>query len=156
MTPRRRFLAGLPLALAGLALGVPGAAAAPSVGARKSSGIEIEIDKSAQRMTVTVDGAVRHTWAVSTGKRGHETPAGSFRVLHMTEMHYSRKYDNAPMPHSLFFTNNGHAIHGTTAVKMLGRPASHGCIRLAPANARTLFELVEREGKAGTKIVITA
>ncbi len=155
MTQRRQFLALFPLALAALSLGAGAVRAAPSVTSRNNGlGVSIEIDKAAQRMIVSVDGVRKYSWPVSTGKAGHETPAGGFRALRLEEMHYSRKYDNAPMPHSIFFTNNGHAIHGTTAVRMLGRPASHGCIRLAPANAKTLFDLVERAGMANTKIAI--
>jgi lipoprotein-anchoring transpeptidase ErfK/SrfK len=75
-------------------------------------------------------------------------------VLVMKEMHYSRKYDNAPMPFSIFFTNNGHAIHATNAVRYLGRVASHGCVRLAPRNAKTLYQLVKAAGgRATIKIV---
>lgn len=117
--------------------------------------ITIQIDKSAQRMTVYVDGEKRHVFKVSTGKQGHATPSGSFRVLLMKEMHYSRKYDNAPMPNSLFFTSRGHAIHATNAVRNLGRPASHGCVRLSPRDARALYELVERSGKGSVTIRIS-
>jgi lipoprotein-anchoring transpeptidase ErfK/SrfK len=125
---------------------VAGAAEArPGAGAETGK-IRIEIDKSTQRMTVTVDGEKRHVFKVSTGKQGFATPSGSFRALVMKEMHYSRKYDNAPMPNSIFFTNNGHAIHATSAVKNLGRPASHGCVRLAPKDAKTLYDLVKSMG----------
>jgi lipoprotein-anchoring transpeptidase ErfK/SrfK len=131
-----------------------------NVQARSNAGAEpgrilIEVNKSTQRMTVTVDGEKRYTFKVSTGKAGHATPSGSFRVILMKEMHYSRKYDNAPMPNSLFFTSVGHAIHATTAVRNLGRPASHGCIRLAPGDARTLYNLVERSGMRSVKIQIS-
>ena len=56
-------------------------------------------------------------------------------------MHYSSKYENSPMPHSIFF-RGGYAIHGTGYIKSLGRPASHGCIRLHPRNAAALYQLV--------------
>ncbi len=117
--------------------------------------IMIEINKSTQRMTVYVDGQQRHVFKVSTGKAGHTTPSGTFRVLAMKPMHYSQKYDNAPMPNSLFFTNVGHAIHATNAVRNLGRPASHGCVRLSPKDAKTLYSLVESMGMRSVKIHIS-
>ncbi|MGH7002469.1 MAG: L,D-transpeptidase [Alphaproteobacteria bacterium] len=146
-------------AIAALVL-MAGAAEARLVDARSNIGagpgkIVIEIDKSTQRMTVTVDGEKRYTFRVSTGRAGYETPVGGFRALVLKEMHYSRKYDNAPMPHSIFFTNNGHAIHATSAVGRLGRTASHGCIRLSPKDAKTLYDLVERHGMKHTSIRIT-
>jgi hypothetical protein len=115
----------------------------------------INVDKSAQRMTVTVDGVVRYNWPVSTGRRGYATPSGNFRAFRMEEDHYSKEWDDAPMPHSIFFTAEGHAIHGSYEVKRLGRPASHGCVRLAPGNAATLFALVKEEGLSNTKVVLT-
>ena len=120
-----------------------------------SAGVLVTVDKSAQRMTVAVDGKTRFSWPVSTGTRGYETPTGAFRPFRMEEDHYSREWDEAPMPHSIFFTNSGHAIHGSTAVRRLGAPASHGCIRLAPANAAKLFALVRAEGMNSTKVVVT-
>ena len=119
------------------------------------AGVVVTVDKSAQRMTVTVDGKARHSWPVSTGTRGYETPTGAFRPFRMEEDHYSREWDEAPMPHSIFFTSSGHAIHGSNAIRRLGSPASHGCIRLAPANAATLFALVRAEGMNSTKVVVT-
>jgi hypothetical protein len=118
------------------------------------AGVLVTVDKSAQRMTVAVDGKPRHSWPVSTGSRGYETPTGTFRPFRMEEDHYSREWDEAPMPHSIFFTNSGHAIHGSTAVRRLGSPASHGCVRLAPANAAKLFALVHAEGMNSTKVVV--
>jgi hypothetical protein len=72
----------------------------------------------------------------------------------MASRYFSRKWDNAPMPHSIFFTSVGHAIHGSYAVRQLGMRASHGCVRLAPGNAATLFALVREEGLGRTRIVI--
>jgi hypothetical protein len=115
----------------------------------------IEIDKGTQQMTVTVDGAPRHTWPVSTGTLDRATPAGSFQPFRLAAQHVSREWDNAPMPHSIFFTQSGHAIHGSQAVARLGTPASHGCVRLSPANAATLYSLVEWEGLQNTRVVIT-
>jgi len=111
------------------------------------------IDLSTQRMTVLVDGKVKYVWKVSTGKNGHHTPTGSYRPYYLASMHYSRKYDNAPMPHSVFF-RGGFAIHATGAVRRLGTPASHGCVRLSPSHARTFFNLVKKYGKAATRIRI--
>src|SRR5215210_2115618 len=117
-----------------------------------SASVVAHIDNATQRMTVVVDGAAVHSWPVSTARQGYETPAGSYYVQRMERMWYSRKYDMSPMPHALFF-EGGLAIHGTSAVRQLGRPASHGCVRLSPSNARTLFELVREHG--GAQVVIT-
>jgi hypothetical protein len=115
----------------------------------------VTVDKSAQQMTVSVDGQPRYTWPVSTGKGGYDTPGGKFKAFRMERDHYSKEWDDAPMPHSIFFTTRGHAIHGSFDTKRLGSPASHGCVRLAPANAKTLFELVERKGVLNTTVVLT-
>ncbi|MPZ36740.1 MAG: L,D-transpeptidase family protein [Rhizobiales bacterium] len=115
----------------------------------------ISIDKSTQRMTVSVDGATRWTWPVSTGRRGHATPAGSFKAFRMEEDHYSKEWDDAPMPHSIFFTKRGHAIHGSFETRRLGTPASAGCVRLHPNNAKQLFALVKKRGVLNTSVVIS-
>src|SRR6201987_5289519 len=101
--------------------------------------IAITIDKDAQMMTVAVDGVARYRWPVSTGNPSHETPNGTFRTFRMEEDHYSKEFDDAPMPHSIFFTREGHAMHGTDSVKSLGLPVSHGCVRLSRANATALW-----------------
>ncbi len=119
------------------------------------SQVLVNIDKSTQEMTVFVDGIERHTWPVSTGTRGYATPSGTYTASSMNEMWYSKQWDDAPMPHSVFFTKRGHAIHGTTDVKRLGKPASHGCVRLAPANAKTLFGIVKAAGLENTQVVLT-
>lgn len=116
--------------------------------------VEVNINLSSQRMNVYVDGAHYGSWRVSTGRRGYFTPRGTFRPRLLKRMHYSRKYDNAPMPHSIFFLG-GYAIHGTNAISRLGYPASHGCVRLHPANAAKLFDLVKQHGKRNTIIRIT-
>ncbi len=116
--------------------------------------ILITIDKAAQKMTVDVDGATRWVWPVSTGRRGYDTPAGSFRPFRMEEDHYSKEWDDAPMPYSIFFTGEGHAIHGSYETRNLGRPASHGCVRIAPKNAEKLFALVQREGMEKARVVV--
>jgi lipoprotein-anchoring transpeptidase ErfK/SrfK len=115
----------------------------------------ITVDKAAQRMRVTVDGKLRHSWAVSTGRAHYETPTGTFRPLYLAKVHYSKEWDDAPMPHSIFFTDRGHAIHASNATRSLGRRASHGCVRLAPSKAATLFALVRAEGVSATKVLIT-
>jgi len=112
-----------------------------------------KVSIATQTMSVYTNGALAHTWSVSTGKRGYKTPSGSYTPYWLDKNHRSRAYNNAPMPYSVFFLN-GYAVHGTTAVKNLGKPASHGCVRLLTANARTLYELVERHGKKNVRIVI--
>lgn len=112
-----------------------------------------EVDISQQRMTVYVNGRKRHTWKVSTGRAGYRTPTGSYSIKRMHKMWYSRKYNMSPMPHSLFF-RGGYAVHGTGYIKNLGRPASHGCVRLHPDHAARLFSLVQRHGSAGSRIRI--
>jgi lipoprotein-anchoring transpeptidase ErfK/SrfK len=154
-------VAPAPAAAAGAAAAVTESAdakaeAAPAVVAKPEpppTTLRVSIDLSAQRMTVSENGQVVHTWPVSSGRAGYRTPNGSFRPTWMSKMHYSRKYDNAPMPHAVFFTG-GFAIHGTYATGMLGRPASHGCVRLAPSNAKTLFGMVSRHGRAQTQIAL--
>lgn len=115
----------------------------------------INIDKTQQEMTVFVDGTEQYRWPVSTGTRGYETPEGTFQATSMNEIWYSKQWDNAPMPHAIFFTKEGHAIHGTLEVKKLGTAASHGCVRLAPENAQTLYALVEGQGLEATQVVLT-
>lgn len=114
----------------------------------------VSIDKTSQEMSVFVDGTEQHRWPVSTGTRGYETPSGEFQASSMNEIWISKQWDNAPMPHSIFFTKEGHAIHGTNDTKNLGKAASHGCVRLAPENAATLYSLVEEQGLEATKVVL--
>lgn len=127
------------------------AIACGSSGAR--AGVKVEVDVASQTMDVYVDGRLRHSWRVSTGAPGYETPTGTYRVKRMKRDWYSTQYDDAPMPHSIFF-NGGIAIHGTNHVKRLGRAASHGCIRLAPGHAARLFSLVEAHGMGQTRISV--
>ena len=134
------------VALAGLMLCATGAAQAK---------IAITVDKNNQMMTIAVDGVERYHWPISTGNPSHETPNGSFRTFRMEEDHYSKEFDDAPMPHSIFFTKVGHAIHGTDSVGRLGTPASHGCVRLSRANASTLYALVEKDGVLNTTVTLT-
>jgi len=113
------------------------------------------IDKSRQEMTVFVDGVETYTWPVSTGIGGYSTPSGEFTTSSMNKIWYSRQWDNAPMPHAVFFTKKGHAIHATNETKKLGKPASHGCVRLSPENAETFFNLVKESGLENTQVVLT-
>ena len=112
-----------------------------------------QVHLAAQEVRVFIDGEPRHTWPISSGRVGYETPTGEYRPERVYERYFSRKYDNAPMPHAVFF-HRGYAIHGTTMVGRLGRRASRGCIRLHPDAARTFFELVRRHGPDRTKIVV--
>src|SRR3954453_10896385 len=117
--------------------------------------VAITVDKDNQRMTVAVDGVERYHWPVSSGLPSYETPSGSFRTFRMEEDHYSKEFDDAPMPHSIFFTKQGHAIHGTDSVGRLGSPASHGCVRLSRDNASKLYALVQQEGVLNTTVTLT-
>jgi lipoprotein-anchoring transpeptidase ErfK/SrfK len=112
------------------------------------------IDVSGQTMSVTVNGWPQGYWAVSTARVGYHTPRGSFRVQRMARVYFSKKYDNSPMPNSVFFSG-GIAIHGSYHIRQLGRPASHGCVRLAPANAALLYDLVQEYGANRTRITVT-
>ena len=112
------------------------------------------VDLSSQRMYVTVNGSHYGTWRVSTGRRGYRTPTGAWHAKWLSRYHRSRKYNNAPMPYAVFY-RGGLAVHATYATRRLGRPASHGCIRLAPRNARKFFNLVRRYGKRNTLIRVT-
>jgi hypothetical protein len=120
---------------------------------RAEAEIVVNINKSKQRMAVLVDGAERHVWAISTGTRGGP-PSGAYRPQRLARKWFSRKYNWSPMPHSIFF-HEGYAIHGTLYTSRLGRRASHGCVRLHPKNAATLFDLVRREGIASTTIIVS-
>src|SRR5215475_9599395 len=117
--------------------------------------VAITVDKDNQLMTVAVDGVERYHWPVSTGIPSRETPSGNFRAFRMEEDHFSKEFDDAPMPHSIFFTKIGHAIHGTDSEGRLGTPASHGCVRLSKANATTLYALVEEQGVLNTTVTLT-
>src|SRR2546430_15579571 len=117
--------------------------------------VSITIDKNAQQMTVAVDGVERYRWPVSSGIPSYETPSGSFRAFRMEEDHFSKEFDDAPMPHSIFFTKIGHAIHGTDSVNRLGSPASHGCVRLSRENALKLWDLVKQEAVLNTTGTLT-
>lgn len=116
--------------------------------------VNVRVDLSAQRMTVTTDSGETQEWAISSGRGSYRTPVGSYRAQWLDRNHRSSRYHNAPMPYSVFFRGN-YAIHGTNDVRHLGRPASHGCVRLHPANAAKLFALVQKHGLKQTYITIT-
>ena len=128
--------------------------AAPKATNSVASSVLINIDKTKQKMTVLVDGVERYGWAISTGRPGYATPSGTFTASSMNKIWYSKQWDNAPMPHAVFFDKEGHAIHGTYEVKRLGTPASHGCVRLSPQNAATLYALVDKNGLENTQVVL--
>lgn len=131
------------------------AALALSAGTAAHAKVAITVDKDSQVMTVEVDGVQRYRWPVSSGLPSYETPNGAFRAFRIEEDHYSKEFDDAPMPHSIFFTKQGHAIHGTDSVGRLGSPASHGCVRLSRANASTLYALVKDQGVLNTTVTLT-
>ena len=140
----RRFLSGL--ACAGLL-------AAALVANPANADIFVPINKSSQRMTVMVNGREQYRWPVSTGVGGGP-PSGTYQPDRMERAWHSRRYNWSPMPHSIFF-HKGYAIHGTRYVSRLGSRASHGCVRLHPAHAATLFALVQRQGMGRTTIVVS-
>ena len=139
-----KLIAMIALAFAVMA-GAPMAADAATLVAR--------VDISSQTMTVTHRGQVKYRWKVSTARPGKVTPSGSWTAKWLSRNHRSSRYNNAPMPWSIFYNGN-YAVHGTDQVNRLGRPASAGCVRLAPQNAKTLFELAQREGLKNTRIVV--
>jgi len=138
----------LPASLLAAALALPLASAA-------RANIVVNVDKTTQQMSVSVDGTPTYVWPVSTGRPGYETPNGTFKVNRMDADHLSQEWDNAPMPHSMFFDLHGHAIHGFFDVKHLGLAVSHGCVRLSPEHAATLFDLVKAEGMAETTVTVS-
>jgi hypothetical protein len=121
--------------------------------ARPSVTLNLKVDLAAQRVTVIDRGKVRHVWPISSGRRGFATPTGKFVPQWTALLHHSTQYDDAPMPHSVFFTG-GVAFHGTTDTANLGRPASHGCVRLAPSHAAQLYALVHRHGLPKTRVTV--
>lgn len=133
------------MVMAAFIVGVTGTAARADVVAR--------VDLSSQTMHVKVNGRTYARWKISSGRKGFRTPTGTWRAKWTTRMHYSRKYDYSPMPYSVFY-HRGYAVHGTNYVRRLGRPASHGCIRLHTANARKFYNLVKRYGRRNTLIKV--
>jgi L,D-transpeptidase catalytic domain len=116
--------------------------------------VDITVNKVSQKMTVAVDGVDEYVWLVSTGGQGYDTPTGTYHIFRLEKDHFSKEWDDAPMPYSMFFTPLGHAIHGSFHVKRLGTRASHGCVRLAPENAAVLFDLVQKAGYKNSTVNI--
>jgi hypothetical protein len=129
------------------------AVAVLALAAPAQADILVAIDKSQQRMTVTIDGVPSYRWTVSTGRPGYDTPSGSFRAIRLERVYFSKKFDDAPMPNSVFFYG-GYAIHGTFEEARLGRAVSHGCVRLTRDNAATLFALVRQRGLSNTRVIV--
>jgi lipoprotein-anchoring transpeptidase ErfK/SrfK len=115
----------------------------------------IDVNKTKQEMTVFVDGIEKYHWPVSTGRAGYSTPSGTYTATSMNEIWYSKQWDNSPMPHSIFFIKDGHAIHGSHEVRNLGKAVSHGCVRISTQNATMLYALVKENGLENTQVVLT-
>jgi lipoprotein-anchoring transpeptidase ErfK/SrfK len=124
-----------------------------STAVSKAASLTARVDISSQTMTVSEFGRVVYRWKVSTARRGYHTPRGSYRPIRLHRMWRSRKYHNSPMPYSVFF-HGGYAIHGTYETRNLGRPVSHGCVRLRPEHAATFFAMVKEAGTGNTRIVV--
>src|SRR5262249_41219212 len=122
--------------------------------AQAGSQILINVDKTHKLMTVFVDGIDKYSWPVATGRDEYSTRSGTFTPTSMNEVWYSKQWDNSPMPHSIFFMKDGHAIHGSHEVKTLGKAVSHGCVRISPANAAVLYDMVKTNGMQNTKVVL--
>ncbi len=120
-----------------------------------NAGVLVAVNEQTQTMSVTIEGLETYRWKVSTGRAGMATPTGTFRPFRMERDHFSKEWDDSPMPYSIFFTPDGHAIHGTLSTWRLGKPVSHGCIRLDPRNAAILYDIVTAEGLGNTQVVIT-
>ncbi|GHD10377.1 L,D-transpeptidase [Tianweitania populi] len=133
------------LAVLGMLVAAPSLAHAATVVAH--------VDVAKQVMTVSRQGKVLYTWKVSTARKGYDTPLGTWRPYRIHQLWKSRKYDDAPMPYAVFY-DRGWAVHGTTAVSRLGRPASHGCVRLATSNAKAFYDLVREVGPGNTRIIV--
>jgi len=130
------------------------AALASLIASAAGANVLIQVDKYSQQMTVSVDGAPRYHFTVSTGRAGYGTPSGTYHPERLERTWFSKEYYNSPMPHSIFF-RGGFAIHGSYEINQLGGPASHGCIRLHPDNAATLYALVQQQGMEATTIVVS-
>jgi hypothetical protein len=126
-----------------------------TLGQAANANLLIKVDKSTQRMTVTVNGNRLYDWSVSTGGDSYDTPNGTFKPFRMDIDHTSDEWDNAPMPYSIFFTKTGDAVHGTYEQRHLGRAVSHGCVRLSVRNAATLWKLVKQEKMINTRVVLS-
>lgn len=122
-------------------------------GVATAGSLVAKVDVSEQVMRVYQNGQLAYKWRVSTARKGKYTPRGTWRAQHLSKNHKSSLYNNAPMPHSIFFTGN-YAIHGTNQIRRLGRPASAGCIRLHPNHAAKLFAMTQRVGLRNMKVSV--
>jgi lipoprotein-anchoring transpeptidase ErfK/SrfK len=120
-----------------------------------SGDIFVKVDLSEQIMNIYKGDTLIYSWFVSTAADGYATPTGKYKPYHTSKMHFSKQFDNSPMPYSVFF-KEGYAIHGTEYVRSLGYKASHGCVRLHPQNAKKLYDLVRKHGYTNTFIKISA
>ena len=120
----------------------------------KAARVVAHVDISQQKMKVYQNGRLKYIWPVSTARPGKVTPTGQWKGKWLSKNHRSSRYNNAPMPYSIFYSGN-FAIHGTNQINRLGRPASAGCVRLHPDNARVLFNLATRYGVKNVKVRIT-
>ena len=139
----KHFAFGAFLALAAAGFAAPASA----------TSLVAKVNIATQTMEVIHYGKVVHTWPVSTARAGYITPAGNWRPKRMHKMWHSRKYDMAPMPYAVFY-HGGYAIHGTDAVRRLGTPASHGCVRLKTVNAQAFYDLVKAVGPGNTRVIV--
>jgi lipoprotein-anchoring transpeptidase ErfK/SrfK len=126
---------------------------APGLSNQALADVVAKVDLSSQKMRVIVNGRTEHVWPISSGRKGYRTPTGRYSPKRMHREYYSKKYNGSPMPYSIFF-RGGYAVHGTNYVKRLGRPASHGCIRLKTTHARQLYNLVRAHGRKNAVIDI--
>ncbi len=113
--------------------------------------VEARVDLSEQKMRVYANGRLKHVWKVSTARSGKVTPTGTWTAKWLSKDHRSSRYNGAPMPYSIFYSGN-FAVHGTNHIKRLGSPASAGCVRLHPDNARVLFQMAQNVGLRNLKV----
>lgn len=118
-----------------------------------AASLTANVSLSSQTMTVVHRGKVIGRWPVSTARRGKVTPTGSWSAKWTSRNHRSSRYNNAPMPYSVFYNGN-YAVHGTYQTGKLGRPASAGCVRLSPANAAKFYSLAKSVGLSNTRITV--
>jgi lipoprotein-anchoring transpeptidase ErfK/SrfK len=112
------------------------------------------IDLTSQTMTVSDKNGVIASWKISSARGGYRTPTGTYTPHYTSRMHYSKQYHFSPMPYSVFF-NEGVAVHGTGDLRNLGRPASHGCVRSHPKNAKVFYDLVQKHGMQMTRVTVS-
>lgn len=145
--PIRALAAMAMIALAILFTGVPLTKAVAAT-------VIAHVDLGKQRMSVSIDGVQKYSWRVSTGLQGMQTPIGSYTPFALTPYYYSKKWKMA-LPYLVSIDDKGTAIHGTSMTSKLGRPASHGCIRLDTANAATFYKLIEANGMSNTQVIVS-